>query len=190
MASDRRELAPLPAIGPEQRGADAARPDGAAAAHAVTPSEPPRAAQPRRPQTPRVVDLPIAVRVEDVQTYAGLLGAHGLPTFAHGGGPRGGTKRTARGPRRNLEAVLLGDVWMARLTKRGTTWYGYVYEGGRRVQRTTKCTDKRAAEAVVAGWERDAADPDHAARSKATLSGALKLLLDQRAEEVGRRAVL
>ncbi len=74
---------------------------------------------------------------------------------------------------------------MARLTKRGTTWYGYVYEGGRRVQRTTKCTDKRAAEAVVAGWERDAADPDHAARSKATLSGALKLLLDQRAEEVG-----
>ncbi len=66
---------------------------------------------------------------------------------------------------------------MQRLFKRGRVWYGWVYEDGRRVTRTTKCRDRNAAEAVVRQWERDAADPDHAAARTATLSTALQLLL-------------
>jgi integrase len=64
-----------------------------------------------------------------------------------------------------------------RLRKRGDVWYGIWYEGGRRVVRTTKCTDKKAADAKVRQWERDAADPDHAAARTATLTDALTLLL-------------
>jgi integrase len=77
-----------------------------------------------------------------------------------------------------------------RLTKRGRTWFGHVYENGRRVQRSTRCRDRRAAEKVVAQWERDAADPHHAAARGRSLTDALQLLLARREEEVraGRRA--
>jgi site-specific recombinase XerD len=79
---------------------------------------------------------------------------------------------------------------MQRLFKRGRVWYGWVYEDGRRVTRTTKCRDRNAAEAVVRQWERDAAAPDHAAARTATLSTALQLLLRLDEEEVaaGRRS--
>jgi len=74
---------------------------------------------------------------------------------------------------------------MQRLFKRGRIWYGWVYEQGRRITRTTKCRDRNAAEIVAKQWERDAADPDYAAARTATLTDALKLLLDLDEEEVG-----
>src|SRR5689334_10453494 len=72
----------------------------------------------------------------------------------------------------------------------GRTWYATFYENGVRVQRTTKCVDRKAAELVARQMERDAADPESAVLQAATLSDALKLLLKTRAEEasVGRRS--
>ncbi|MDB4985918.1 MAG: integrase family protein [Myxococcaceae bacterium] len=69
-------------------------------------------------------------------------------------------------------------------------YYADLRVGDRRIRRSTRCTDRKAAEAVARQWERDAADPDHAATSKATLSDALKLLTDDRAEQAkaGRRS--
>ncbi len=64
-----------------------------------------------------------------------------------------------------------------QLRKRGDVWYGTWQEGGRRIVRTTRCTDRKAAEARVRQWERDAADPNHAFAQTATLTAALKLLL-------------
>jgi hypothetical protein len=79
-----------------------------------------------------------------------------------------------------------------RLFKRGSarTWYATFYEKGVRVQRTTKCVDRKAAESVARQWERDAADPESATLNAATLSDALTLLLKTRAEEAraGRRS--
>ncbi len=60
-----------------------------------------------------------------------------------------------------------------RLFKRGDTWYCHVYENGVRRQRSTYCHDKKAAELVARQYERDAADPDHAAARDATLTQAL-----------------
>ncbi len=79
---------------------------------------------------------------------------------------------------------------MERIFKRGRVWHGWFYENGRRVVRTTRCRDRAAAERVARQWERDAADPDHAAARTATLTGALQLLLDRDEEEVraGRRS--
>lgn len=79
---------------------------------------------------------------------------------------------------------------MQRLFKRGRVWHACFYEGGRRVIRTTRCRDRAAAEAVARQWERDAADPDHAAARTATLTGTLDLLLARDEEEVraGRRS--
>jgi integrase len=77
-----------------------------------------------------------------------------------------------------------------RLRQRGNTWYGVFYENGRWVALSTRCQDKKAAETRVRQWERDAADPDHAAARTATLSDALKLLLlnDEELISVGRRS--
>ncbi len=72
-----------------------------------------------------------------------------------------------------------------RLFKRGQVWYAQVYENGRRVQRSTHCHDRRAAELCARQLERDAADPAHAAAAKASLSDALQLLLSRRREEAG-----
>jgi len=79
---------------------------------------------------------------------------------------------------------------MQRLFRRGRVWYGWFYENGRRVTRTTRCRDRAAAERVARQWERDAADPDHAAARTATLTSALQLLLRLDEEEVaaGRRS--
>ncbi len=77
-----------------------------------------------------------------------------------------------------------------RLIKRGLVWYAYVYENGRRLQVSTRCRDRRAAEIRARQLERDAADPAHAAAAKASLSDALQLLLSQRREQAvaGRRS--
>ena len=70
------------------------------------------------------------------------------------------------------------------LRQRGKIWYATVYgEHGSRDERSTGCTDKAAARAVLAAWEREAADPDRAAAST-TLNDALTLLLEDRAARV------
>jgi hypothetical protein len=48
---------------------------------------------------------------------------------------------------------------MQRLFKRGRVWWGWYYENGCRVRRSTRCRDKSAAERIATQWERDAADP-------------------------------
>src|SRR5512132_3683189 len=63
------------------------------------------------------------------------------------------------------------------LRQRGKIWYGTVYdEHGNRDERSTGCTDKAAARAVLATWEREAA--------ATTLNDALTLLLEDRAARV------
>ncbi len=69
-----------------------------------------------------------------------------------------------------------------RLYKRGSTWWGWYYEDGKRVSRSTQCRDRKAAELVARNWERDSADPRYAAARTATLSAALNLLLENRQE--------
>lgn len=85
-----------------------------------------------------------------------------------------------------------------RLFKRagGSIWYGWYYARSvagetSKVQRSTRCTDRRAAERVVAQWERDAADPRASKARQATLRQALQLVLDRadRLAQTGRRSV-
>ncbi len=66
-----------------------------------------------------------------------------------------------------------------RLRLRGTIWYGTLYIDGTRKECSTTCTDKEAARAVLANWEREAADPDRAA-ANATLNDALNRVLADR----------
>jgi len=77
-----------------------------------------------------------------------------------------------------------------QLIKRGPVWYALFYENGQRIQRSTHCRDRKAAELRARLLERDAADPAHAAATKASLSDALQLLLRQRREQAtaGRRS--
>ena len=64
---------------------------------------------------------------------------------------------------------------MARKYKRGRIWWGWYYEtSGRQRCRSTTCTDSKAADAVIATWERAAADPTYAATHEATLKDALE----------------
>ena len=68
-----------------------------------------------------------------------------------------------------------------RLFKRGDTWYAWFYDAsGKRYQRTTRQTDKRAAEATLREWERRAADPTYAASHETTLDDALRGMLRDR----------
>ena len=69
------------------------------------------------------------------------------------------------------------------LRKRGKIWYATLWIEGRRAERSTGCTDKAAARAVLAQWEREAADPDRAAAT-ATLNDALGLVLEDRSARV------
>ncbi len=70
-----------------------------------------------------------------------------------------------------------------RLRKRGDVWHVRYWANGERVSESTHQTSRKAAEAVGAKLERDAADPDHAATVGKTLSDAFGLLLAERAEE-------
>jgi len=65
-----------------------------------------------------------------------------------------------------------------RLFKRGRIWYTHVYEGAVRVQRSTRCHDRKAAEATARQLELDAADPANATARSALLRDALRLLLE------------
>ena len=65
------------------------------------------------------------------------------------------------------------------LRLRGKIYYATVIVDGVPTERSTGCTDEKAARAVLAGWERQAADPDHAAK-KTTLNDALMLLVEDR----------
>lgn len=61
-------------------------------------------------------------------------------------------------------------------------WYGWFYENGKQITRSTRCTDKRAAAAVRTGWERAAADPTYRASHEATLGLAIKQVVADREE--------
>lgn len=68
-----------------------------------------------------------------------------------------------------------------RLFKRGATWYCWVYGAdGQRIQKSTRCRDRKAAEAVAREFERRAADPAYAASNQATLEDALWNLIRDR----------
>ena len=69
-----------------------------------------------------------------------------------------------------------------RLYKRGRIWWGWFYCDGQAVYKSTKCRDRKAAEAVVSQWERASADPHYRASHEATLGAALERLLTDRTE--------
>src|SRR6476620_2358942 len=75
-----------------------------------------------------------------------------------------------------------GEAMKLYRRRGGSTWYADYYEDGVRVQRSTRCSDKRAAHAVATQWERDAADPESARLRDATLSDALTRLIKDRSE--------
>jgi len=62
---------------------------------------------------------------------------------------------------------------MSKLYKRGRVWWAW-FQGQRR---STKCTDRRAAELTVAEWERAAASPSYAAASATTLESAAERMI-------------
>src|SRR3989338_6828405 len=71
-----------------------------------------------------------------------------------------------------------------RLFKRDGVWYAQIYGlDGERIQRSTRCHDKKAAEAIARQWERDASDPAATAARQTTIYSALELLLKDRAEQ-------
>ena len=75
---------------------------------------------------------------------------------------------------RQRKAVGVGDLQGDR-ELRGV-WYGWFYDAtGKQVCRSTKRTDRRAAARVRAEWERDAAEPGHAAARDAVLLDAIEL---------------
>ena len=72
---------------------------------------------------------------------------------------------------------------MAELFRREGIWYAWVpcfgSDGRVRVRkRSTKCTDRKAAETIARAFERESADPEGAAKNAATLSDALGLLIN------------
>jgi hypothetical protein len=77
-----------------------------------------------------------------------------------------------------------------RLTKRGRVWYAHFFENGVRRLLSTHCTDLKAANLKLREFERDGANPAHAATQKASLTDALRLLLQRRTEEAiaGRKS--
>ena len=60
-----------------------------------------------------------------------------------------------------------------RVYKRGKHYWASWTENGRTVRRSTRKHDRKAAELVAARWEREHADPDHAAASTAKLGEAM-----------------
>jgi integrase len=80
----------------------------------------------------------------------------------------------------------------ARLRKRGRVWYATYYDAqGQRCERSTKQTNKAAAESVAAEFELCAVDPHYDAANKTTLNHALQLLIDDRTEQAraGRKSM-
>jgi integrase len=69
---------------------------------------------------------------------------------------------------------------MWTLRKRGRVWWGTRTLDGVKERRTTRCTDRRAADIVAAGWERADASPRHHAAHTTTLASALLRLIADR----------
>ena len=77
-----------------------------------------------------------------------------------------------------------------RLYKRGDVWWCSWTEGGATVKKSTRCRDRGAAALVARKWERQRADPDHAASHEATVGTALdKFLRELTHERVADRTV-
>jgi hypothetical protein len=73
-----------------------------------------------------------------------------------------------------------------RLYKRGSVWWGWCFDAdGRRHAFSTRCTDRRAAEAAYREQERRFADPAYAAANAATVESALRRLLVDREQRGG-----
>ena len=70
-----------------------------------------------------------------------------------------------------------------RLYKRGPVWWARWTEDGVTKRRSTKCRDRLAAQLVVRKWERQRADPDHAAANEATVASAATRFLKELARE-------
>jgi integrase len=80
----------------------------------------------------------------------------------------------------------MGSLYQRRDSKGRFIYHGnYIDAQGKRQRKSTRCTDRRAAEAVLSRWEREAHDPRHAAANAATLRAALERLLTDR-EQRGR----
>ena len=60
-----------------------------------------------------------------------------------------------------------------RLYKRGGYWWCSFPWEGQTIRRSTRCTTRGAAMLVAQRWERERADPDHAAAQAATVGGAV-----------------
>lgn len=80
-----------------------------------------------------------------------------------------------------------------RLNRRGETWWVAVYDRHqcKTVRRSTRCSDKQAAETFARRLERDLADPAHAAAQEVTLDdvlGAFIALCEEQAR-AGRRSM-
>lgn len=74
----------------------------------------------------------------------------------------------------------------SHLYQRGKIWHCWYYEDGKQIRKSTHCTDKAAAAAVLRDYERSAADPSRVS-SKTTLGASLNTLIDDR-EAAGRAA--
>jgi integrase len=84
----------------------------------------------------------------------------------------------ARGPNPNTE----------HLYKRGRIWWCWFYDhDGALVRRSTATTDKKTARLRLAGWERDALDPD--AQEHQTLNDCLQTLIAERRLSTGKENV-
>jgi integrase len=78
-----------------------------------------------------------------------------------------------------------------RIYKRGDIWWTIFYDqGGTRHRTSTKCHDKKAAETIAKQLERDFADPEATIAREATLSQALRMLVEKRLEQarMGKRS--
>ena len=64
-----------------------------------------------------------------------------------------------------------------RLYKRGAYWWCSFPWRGQTVRRSTRCTTRTAALLTAQRWERERADPDHAAAASATFGGAVTAFL-------------
>lgn len=74
-----------------------------------------------------------------------------------------------------------------RVYKRGRVWWCAYYTGaGERIRESTRCHDRKAAEAFAKGREREATHRAHPAAETATVNDALELLLQDRGGKATR----
>lgn len=67
-----------------------------------------------------------------------------------------------------------------RLYKRADIWWLGWFENGREFRKSTKCTDKKAAQLVFNRVQRERADPTHAAAHSATVASAAARFLKEK----------